>query len=91
MAINQTELYKQVLGKKGLECQLRKLQEECGELIAEINHFLEDRPNAKAKMYVELADVDIVLSQIKLALDKKPFVRAKKAKLRRLRKRHGNR
>lgn len=54
--------------------QMRQMQEECAELIAAINHWLRtDRRNedVRQNMMKEMADVEIMLAQMKLIYDVK--------------------
>lgn len=48
----------------GPEQQLRMLQEECGELIAVVNHFMRGRCSL-ADVMTEVADVQIMIEQIR--------------------------
>lgn len=49
----------------GVQFQLRKLQEECGELIVSINHFFEGKIN-QSILLSEMADVENVLDQMRI-------------------------
>lgn len=49
------------------ENQLRMLQEECSELAAAINHFIRNKITVR-ELCSEIADVEILIEQIKLAL-----------------------
>lgn len=54
--------------------QMRHMQEECAELIAAINHWLRtDRRNEEVRQNLmkEMADVEIMLAQMKLLCDVK--------------------
>ena len=57
-------LFKDALDKYGHEPQLRQLQEECGELIVAINHYLCGRACAVDELVEEVADVHIMIQQI---------------------------
>lgn len=58
----------------GTELQLRKLQEECGELISAINRHLLDSTEDRFKNLVEeIADTQILLDQIKLTIPPKIY------------------
>ena len=71
------------LEHSGKERQLRKLQEECCELGAAINHYLNGR--AEHGMYEEIADVIILLEQALVFLPVPEVERAADAKLKRMR------
>lgn len=53
----------------GLEAQLNQLTEECGELIAAVNHFRRGRVCGRIELVEEMADVYIMLEQIIIGLD----------------------
>jgi NTP pyrophosphatase (non-canonical NTP hydrolase) len=48
----------------GLRRQLRMTQEECGELIIAISHFIRGRKNSIDNLIEELADTQLMLNQI---------------------------
>lgn len=51
----------------GVRNQLRQVQEECAELIAAINHYLRDSDKEnKISLLNEIADVVIMLEQLKV-------------------------
>lgn len=54
------------LRRFGFTEQARMLQEECGELIAAINHWFRDRDDAFDLMIEEIADVEILIDQMRL-------------------------
>ena len=54
----------------GLEKQLRMLQEECGELIVAISHFIRERPGSIENLIEELADVKLMSEHIINAVGK---------------------
>ena len=55
--------------KFGNTNQLRQTQEECGELVAAINHYLRDNhEDTKLELINEVADVTIMLEQLKMIL-----------------------
>lgn len=58
-----------ILNHYGIEGQLWKLQEECGELIDAVNEMKQIDCEKTVKHYIEeLADVAIMVEQMKLAL-----------------------
>jgi hypothetical protein len=68
----------------GIRNQLHQLQEECGEVVAAVNHLLRGRITHENLM-AELVDLDIMLDQMKLWIDNESaWDRAKKQKLIRL-------
>ena len=48
----------------GQRYQLRQAQEEAGELIAAINHYIKERPGSLAELIDETADVLLMIEQI---------------------------
>jgi NTP pyrophosphatase (non-canonical NTP hydrolase) len=58
-------LQKENLDHYGVQVQLRKLQEECGELIAAINHFFDRKINQDI-LISEMADVENVLDSMRI-------------------------
>jgi len=83
------ELYQQALEKWGAELQITTAIEEMSELIKELCHYL--RPNRKYNVEAiseEIADVEIMLEQLKFAIFKNSFqvMMKKKSKLNRLKK-----
>lgn len=68
--INQQEFetLRDAVSTFGSEAQLRQLQEECGELIAAINHFMRYKVDASEEFLSEFVDVYIVMSQIFIAM-----------------------
>jgi len=57
-------LYDECIEFWGPERQLRMLQEECGELIVAISHFLRERTGGLENLIEELADVKLMGDQI---------------------------
>jgi NTP pyrophosphatase (non-canonical NTP hydrolase) len=58
------KLYDECMEFWGLERQLRMTQEECGELIIAISHFIRGRKNSIDNLIEELADTQLMLNQI---------------------------
>ena len=87
----EESVYQQAINKWGLPCQLDILKEELAELIVAISHYQRRKTNSFNEMCGEIADVEIMLAQIKLAvlvgLDKRNVAVAKTAKLKRLKER----
>lgn len=53
----------------GIYAQLDKAQEECGELVAAIAHFRSMREGSEEDLCEELADVIIMATQLKCAIN----------------------
>lgn len=77
---------KRALAVWGFESQARMLQEECGELIAEINRYGRDR-SSLALLANEVADVLITLKQARIVIGPDIIDAAVDAKLLRLEQR----
>lgn len=54
--------------KWGMDAQLLQTQEEAAELIVAISHFRRGRENGKKAVLEELADMEIMLEQMRAAL-----------------------
>ena len=84
-------LYRRAREKWGDNAQLFMLEEECLELALATKHFQRRRENSFLKLIDEMADVEIMLEQIKTILlvvkDKYVFRTAKRKKLKRLKER----
>lgn len=86
MDTSRIDIYHEAIGHYGMETQLRAAQEECAELIVAISHVLREieREGAWADLAEEVADVSIMITQLRLICG--PAVdRVIEAKLRRLR------
>ena len=82
----QKQIEKEAVETYGMDAQLRMLQEECGELIVAVGHYLRGRDGALGNLVEEMADVEIMLEQIKIALEV-DVTATKNYKLERLKKR----
>lgn len=81
MLINNDELYQKAMELWGIHSQIIKMIEEMSELTTELCYELYDKGSIEAIME-ELADVEIMLEQMKVAF---PSIQAiKKKKLERL-------
>jgi NTP pyrophosphatase (non-canonical NTP hydrolase) len=103
MEMNEEEkqaLYAHAANEFGTERQMRKCQEECAELIAAINRLVEAHyaakagdqvlnPPQEAKVIEELADVEIMVEQLKGFVGVTKVEAIKRLKLRRLQERLG--
>lgn len=88
-ALDAELLMQEAVGTYGLCSQLIKLSEECGELVRAISRqILHDTQDTKLNLIEEIADVEIVMYQIKHAMNIHLEVDAVRvAKLHRLRDR----
>ena len=79
-----------ILKKSSREENLRMLQEECGELVAAINHELrKDRAPAKEELIEELVDVGIMLDIVLSTIEDQDISRMTASKMERMRLRYG--
>ena len=83
----QRLIEKEAVETYGMDAQMRMLQEECGELIVAVGHYLRGRNGSLANLCEELADVRIMLEQMEIALDNPAIVEWYNYKLGRLKKR----
>lgn len=63
------------------------LQEECGELIVAVGHYLRGRDGSEDNLCEELADVRIMVEQIEVALGNAAVEEYRDNKLQRLKRR----
>ena len=87
MEDNRLELYQQALEKWGAEPQITTAIEEMSELTKELCHYLRgNRKNNAESISEEIADVEIMLEQLKFTVFKNSFqvMMKKKSKLNRL-------
>ena len=86
--MNLSDLYKAALGKWGFWAQMRMAQEECAELIVAINKLNRHDGDATLTDVCEaVADVEIMMLQIRIAFGDRPSAyidRIKREKLARL-------
>lgn len=86
--MRQKDILKQALKKWTIQDQLFMLIEESAELISAINRYVRRRENSFIELLEEMADVEILIAQVKLwALvggDKYKFKNIKLKKLKRL-------
>lgn len=84
-------VYQRALKLYGKEAQFRLLQEECGELIVAISHYLrKSSPENKENLLEEIADVHVMFEELPYILengdDMERIRTIKKEKVDRLRK-----
>lgn len=83
----QKQIEKEAVETYGIDAQMRMLQEECGELIVAVGHYLRGRSGSFANLCEELADVKIMIEQMEIALDNPAVEERYNNKLKRLKKR----
>lgn len=62
----EQSVLRRALRRYGFEAQLSMLTEECGELVAAVNHYRRGRAGAFEAMIEEIADVEILIEQMRL-------------------------
>lgn len=81
----ETKVLNETMRLFGREHQLRKLQEECAELIVAINHALnEKRSTGEFELTEEFVDVEIVMQQIKQTILRGSYKTLRETKIKRL-------
>jgi len=78
-----SELYQKWLKHFGEETQMRMAQEECGELIAAISHFIRGKKGA-CDLLQEIADVEILIEQLRIIFSDHAINKEKNFKLNRM-------
>ncbi|ALU41915.1 hypothetical protein [Pseudoalteromonas rubra] len=81
-----TQLYAQAIEKWGYKAQACMVMGECGELTAAVNQFfIQGRTDKRDQVLDEMADVSIMIDQLKFMLEAGPkFEQIKQQKLNRL-------
>lgn len=82
--MNEQDIYKKALAKWGLVTQVMMAMGECGELSAELNRFYNQKKSSEEKVIDEIADVEIMLGQLRYVLGSERVDKAKQEKLKRL-------
>lgn len=77
-------IFKEAIDTFGFDSQRKLLQEECAELIVAASHYDRGRPGAYDNFVEELADVEIMISQMIYALQATNINEWKEKKLARL-------
>ena len=85
--MDKKEIYKKAIKKWGLTSQTTMLMEECAELIQAVSKL--HRYGNPNKMYEEIADVEIMIEQIKQIYGEVGKKEIKKHKLNKLEKLQG--
>lgn len=86
--MKKSEVYYNAINIFGAKNQLRQTQEECAELIVAINKYFrsENAPEHYIGLIEEIADVEIMIEQLKLIFDKESIRLMKNQKIERLEK-----
>lgn len=79
-------IYKEAFAVYGGDNQILKTIEECTELNLALMHFLDDRTDEE-NVILEIADVEIMIEQLRLIFNNRKINEAKDFKLKRLKKR----
>ncbi len=77
-------IYEKAVKQFGYESQLGMLQEECAELIVAVSKVERRKSGALENLAEEMADVQIMIEQIKLLVGKEKVEQYRKSKLHRL-------
>ena len=85
--IEKKTLLKKALDTLGEEFQLMLLVEECGELLQAISKAYRGKPGSVDSIQEEIADVQLMLDQVKLIYDENEINRIMEQKLIRLKSR----
>lgn len=83
----QKKVMAKAIERYGVDAQLNTAIEECAELIVAMRHYLRGRESGLSELYGEIADVTIVLAQLRLMLSESTIDNAIDWKLRRLKHR----
>lgn len=83
----QTQILERAIKKYGDLAQIDMLVEECAELIVAVNHYKRDRVHALSDLLSEIADVEIMLTQMKMIFNNYTINELVKFKIYRLKKR----
>lgn len=85
--IQRSRILQSAIDAYGVDLQMDMMVEECSELIQAICKYKRGRDDAAANICEEIADVQIVLDQMKLVFDNTAIFQAEEYKLTRLRDR----
>lgn len=84
--VDRWGLYEAAAETWGTEPQIDMVGEECSELSAEVSRFMRGRSD-ESDLADEIADVEIMVEQMRVNLDEDVIEKAKQSKLKRLRSR----
>jgi NTP pyrophosphatase (non-canonical NTP hydrolase) len=82
--MNEEEIYKAAINHWGEHTQLMMAMGECGELIAELNRLVTQNRSSKEQVVDEIADVEIMMGQLRYIFGNDEVDLAKQRKLARL-------
>lgn len=82
-SIDYKLIYQKAISVYGVKEQMRQTQEECAELIADIGRFMRTRIDDN-KLASEIADVEIMIDQMRILIGNEKVDAAKNYKVRRL-------
>lgn len=86
--MNNENTLRMAIAKYGMDAQLGMVSEECGELIVAVNKYLRSKsPEAKERLVEEVADVEIMLDQMRIIFDESEINFHKQKKVNRLEQR----
>jgi NTP pyrophosphatase (non-canonical NTP hydrolase) len=77
-------LYKQALRKWGCSTQVMMAMGECGELIAALNRFTNQSRGTVEEVVTEIADVEVMMGQLRMIFGAERVEKEKQRKLKRL-------
>ena len=83
MTQRQENILKQAMNHYGFRDQYNQLTEECGELLAAVNHYIRGK-NTNEAVITELADVAIMVEQFAHELGYEKYLEERNRKIERL-------
>ena len=87
MRTESWEVCRKAVDKWGVDAQLDHMIEECAELIVAINHFRRNNKECRASdVESEIADVELMVEQMKLIFNPENIWKHKQEKIQRLNK-----
>lgn len=84
--MDKNELYIEAIRLWGIIPQFDQLVEECAETIVAMNHLKRGKPDAEDELLGELADLEIMIEQMKFIFGEERIETKKYDKLKRLQK-----
>ena len=84
--MTEQEIYHKALMRWGLDDQVMMAMGECGELIAALNRYYNQRRGELSEVAEEIADVEIMMGQMRLLVGSEEVDKIKQRKLGRLRR-----
>lgn len=89
MTDRQETILKAAIESRGFGAQHLQLTEECGELLAALNHYRRGRGSTK-EVITELADVSVMVEQMAHKFGYEKFIKERNRKILRLKSRLDN-